>query len=114
MEIKAAIDKIRTDVHGYRVYVTVSKEFNTELVDFLWWWDYDVWLSRIFDAEYSVSPFIDNDIRWMVWVFDYAQILGIWNSTQDKMYKISHLFDNIIIKKNAKEESSEWWENSND
>lgn len=113
-EIKQAIDKIRTDVPWFRVYVTVSKSFNDELVKFLGWEDYDVWLSRIFDAEYSVSPFIDNNIKWMVWVFDYAQILGIWNATQDKQYRISHLFDNIVIKNAEKEEGWDSWENSND
>lgn len=111
-EIKAAIDEIRTKVPWYPVYVTVSKEFNEELMKFLGWEDYKIWLKGIYDAIYWVSPFIDNDIKWMVWLFDYSQILWLWNSWNDNAYRLSHLFDNVIIKKDAKEESSEGWEDS--
>jgi hypothetical protein len=30
--------------------------------------------------------------NWIVWLFDYSQILWQWNTFQDKIYKLSHLF----------------------
>lgn len=114
MEIKGAIAKLKEECPGFRIYVTASKEFNAKLLDYLWGSDYKIWLRGMFDTDYSVSPFIDNNIQWMVWLFDYSQILGLWNSQNDNQYKLSHLFDKLIVKNAEKEEGWDIWENSND
>lgn len=114
MEIKGAITKLKADCPWFRIYVTASKEFNEKLLDYLWGSEYKIWLRGMFDTDYSVSPFIDNNIMWMVWLFDYSQILGLRNSQNDNQYKLSHLFDKLIVKNAEKEEGWDSWENSND
>lgn len=97
--IKLAIDQLRASNPDYPVYVTVCKEFNDQLVKFLGGEDYSIRINNIFDAEYRVSPFIDWDIDYIVGLFDYSQILWLWNSTQDRQYKLSHLFNHLVIKR---------------
>ena len=104
--IKLAIDQLTKQQPDYPVYVTVSKEFNDKLVSFLQWDDYKLRINQIFDAEYRVSPFIDWDIEYIIGLFDYSQILWLWNSTQDRQYKLSHLFNNLVIKRNDNEKEN--------
>lgn len=89
--IRYAITDMKAKYPEFPVYISVSKEFNERLTKFLNWEDYNIRLEQLFGCRYSVSPFIDTDDQWIVGLFDYSQILGQWNTFQDRQYKISHL-----------------------
>lgn len=89
--IRDAITDMKAKYPEFPVYISVSKEFNERLTKFLNWEDYSIRLEQLFGCRYSVSPFIDTDDQWIVGLFDYSQILGQWNTFQDRQYKISHL-----------------------
>ncbi len=89
--IHDAISDMKAKYPDFPIYISVSKEFNDKLTEFLNWTDYSIRLEQLFGCRYSVSPFIDTDDQWIVWLFDYSQILGQWNTFQDNQYRISHL-----------------------
>jgi hypothetical protein len=91
----------------FTIYITVSKEFNDALSTHLWTDDYKIRLEELYGCRYQVSPFVDKYHR-VVGLFDYSQILGQWNTFQDKIYKLSHLF--TYVTSDAKEES---WDSEN-
>lgn len=90
-EIKEQVDIISQKFPDFKIYVTVSKAFNDELTKFLGTEDYGIRLEELYGCKYQVSPFVDR-YNWIVGLFDYSQILGQWNTFQDHMYKLSHLF----------------------
>ena len=60
---------------GFPIYISVSKDVNTWLTQYLNGEDYGIRLEQLFGCRYSVSPFIDTDDEWIVGLFDYASIL---------------------------------------
>lgn len=90
-KIHANIDLLKQEYPDFNVYITVSKEFNDKVTALLGAEDYKIRLEELYWCRYQVSPFMDKQ-QWVVGLFDYSQILGQWNTFQDKMYKLSHLF----------------------
>lgn len=89
--IQQAIADVKAKYPDFPIYISVSKDFNDALTKHLNGEDYSIRLEQLFGCRYSVSPFIDTDDQWIVGLFDYASILGQWNTFQDNQYKISHL-----------------------
>ena len=112
LKIKTAVEQLKKQYPDYQVYITVSKSLNDGIIKFLQGDDYSIRLNSMFSAEYRVSPFMDGGIDFIVWLFDYSQILGLWNSAQDNQYKLSHLFKALVInyEEDAKEEEN-WGSN---
>lgn len=90
-EIKEQVELMKKANPDFNIYITVSKSFNEELAKHLGTEDYSIRLEELYGCKYQVSPFVDK-YNWIVWLFDYSQILWQWNTFQDKMYKLSHLF----------------------
>lgn len=111
MNVRDELEKIHTNIDllkqqypDFQVYITVSKEFNDKVIEFLGTEDYKIRLEELYGCRYQVSPFVvDQD--WVVGLFDYSQILGQWNTFQDKMYKLNHLFAYYI--NDAKKEDND-------
>ena len=102
--IKEQVEYIKEKFPDFNIYITVSKDFNEELTKFLGTEDYSIRLEELYGCKYQVSPFVDW-YKWIVWLFDYSQILWQWNTYQDKIYKLSHLF--TYITSDACEETKE-------
>ena len=109
VDIQVQVELMKQKYPDFNIYITVNKEFNDALSAHLWTEDYKIRLEELYGCRYQVSPFVDSYNR-VVGLFDYSQILGQWNTFQDKMYKLSHLF--TYVTSDAKEESNNW-ENSN-
>lgn len=109
-DIKEQVEYIKQAYPDFNIYITVSKDFNDALSKHLGTEDYSIRLEELFWCKYQVSPFLDK-CYWVVWLFDYSQILGQWNTFQDKMYKLSHLF--TYSTSDAKEENWGNWEGAN-
>ena len=107
-DIKEQVQFTKEQYPDFNIYITVSKEFNDKLAKHLGTEDYSIRLEELYGCKYQVSPFVDK-YDWIVWLFDYSQILGQWNAFQDKMYKLSHLF--TYSTSDAKE--GNWGENTN-
>jgi len=90
-DIKEQVAYIKEANPDFTVYITVSKDFNEALSKHLGTEDYSIRLEELYGCKYQVSPFVDK-YYWIVGLFDYSQILWQWNTFQDKMYKLSHLF----------------------
>ena len=90
-EIKEQVQILKDMYPDFSIYITVSKEFNDLLAKHLGTEDYSIRLEELYWCKYQVSPFVDK-YKWVIGLFDYSQILGQWNTFQDKMYKLSHLF----------------------
>jgi hypothetical protein len=78
-----------------KLYITVSPDINTKLIEFLKWEDYELRLTGLFNEEYRVSPFMDG-VNFIVSLFDYSQMLGQWNTFNDEQYWIKELYDSCI------------------
>jgi len=102
-DIKEQVDCIKQANPDFTVYITVSKTFNDALAKHLGTEDYSIRLEELYGCKYQVSPFVDK-YDWIVGLFDYSQILWQWNTFQDKMYKLSHLF--TYATSDGKEETS--------
>ena len=108
-DMKEQIGYIKQQYPDFEVRITVSKEFNDALSTHLWTENYKIRLEELFECKYQVSPFVDKYL-WIVGLFDYSQILGQWNTFQDKMYKLSHLF--AYATNDAEEKSGDWSEDA--
>lgn len=107
--IQEHIDLLKQEYPDFQIYITVSKEFNEKVVQFLGAEEYKIRLEELYGCRYQVSPFVvDQD--WVVGLFDYSQILGQWNTFQDKMYKLNHLF--AYYTNDAKKENNDWGTNA--
>ena len=104
-DIKAQVDILKEKYPDFNIYITVSKDFNDLLAKHLGTEDYSIRLEELYGCKYQVSPFVDK-YSWIVWLFDYSQILWQWNTFQDKMYKLSHLF--TYATSDAKENEASW------
>ena len=121
MDVKNELESLKEQLEMFKeqhpnlqVYITVSKEFNDELTKFLGTDEYSIRLMELYGCKYQVSPFVDN-YNWIIWLFDYSQILGQWNTFQDEIYKLSHLFS--YVTSDAKEKEGSWadsWQTVND
>ena len=107
-DIKVQVDLTKEKYPDFNVYITVSKEFNEKLSKHLGTEDYSIRLEELYGCKYQVSPFVDR-YDWIVWLFDYSQILGQWNTFQDKVYKLSHLF--TYSTSDAEEKGWNDWDN---
>ena len=105
VDIKEQVDAIKEAHPDFNIYITVSKEFNEALAKHLGTEDYSIRLEELYGCKYQVSPFVDKYL-WIVGLFDYSQILGQWNTFQDKQYKLSHLF--TYVTSDGKEKSDNW------
>lgn len=90
-DLQEQAELLKAQYPDFQVYITTSKGFNDVLTKYLWTEDYSIRLEQLFWCKYQVSPFIDK-YNWVVGLFDYSQILGQWNTFQDKMYNLTHLF----------------------
>lgn len=90
-DIKEQVEYVKEEYPDFNIHITVSKEFNDVLSKYLGTDDYSIRLEELYWCRYHVSPFVDK-YDWIVGLFDYSQILGQWNTFQDKQYKLSHLF----------------------
>ena len=104
-DIKAQVDILKEKYPDFNIYITVSKDFNDLLAKHLGTEDYSIRLEELYGCKYQVSPFVDK-YSWIVWLFDYSQILWQWNTFQDKIYKLSHLF--TYATSDAKESEASW------
>lgn len=109
-DIKEQVELTKQTNPDFTVYITVSKDFNEALSKHLGTEDYSIRLEELYGCRYQVSPFVDK-YYWIVGLFDYSQILGQWNTYQDHIYKLSHLF--TYSTSDAKEEEGWEW-SSND
>jgi len=91
IDIKVQVDILKEKYPDFNIYITVSKEFNDLLTEHLGTEEYKIRLEELYGCRYQVSPFVDK-YNWIVGLFDYSQILWQWNTFQDKIYKLSHLF----------------------
>lgn len=91
LEIKDQVQILKDKYPDFSIYITVSKAFNDLLAKHLGTEDYSIRLEELYGCKYQVSPFVDK-YKWVIGLFDYSQILWQWNTFQDKMYKLSHLF----------------------
>ena len=94
-EIKNAVQTMKEKYPDKKLYITVSKELNEAVVNFLKWEDYDLRITGLFNEEYRVSPFMDG-VNFIVSLFDYSQMLGQWNTFNDVQYWIKELMDVFI------------------
>lgn len=108
-EIKGAILSMKEKYPDKKLYITVSKELNDAIVNFLKWEDYSLRLTGLFNEEYRVSPFMDG-VNFIVSLFDYSQMLWQWNTFNDVQYWIKELYDNFISYKNT--DTNDWTNNS--
>ena len=91
IDIQVQVEILKKEYPDFDIYITVSKEFNDLLTAHLGTEEYKIRLEELYGCKYQVSPFVDK-YNWIVGLFDYSQILWQWNTFQDKMYKLSHLF----------------------
>ena len=103
--IKEQVNAVKAKYPDFSVYITVSKSFNDLLAKHLGTEDYSIRLEELYGCKYQVSPFVDR-YYWIVGLFDYSQILWQWNTFQDKMYNIGHLFT-YVTDEDAKKEDGE-------
>lgn len=103
IDIQVQVEILKKEYPDFDIYITVSKEFNDLLTAHLGTEEYKIRLDELYGCKYQVSPFVDK-YDWIVGLFDYSQILWQWNTFQDKMYKLSHLF--TYATSNGKEETS--------
>lgn len=94
-EIKSAVLTMKEKYPDKKLYITVSKDLNEAIVNFLKWEDYNLKLTWLFNEEYRVSPFMDG-VNFIVSLFDYSQMLGQWNTFNDVQYGIKELMDVCI------------------
>jgi len=99
-EIKNAVQTMKEKYPDKKLYITVSKELNEAVVNFLKWEDYDLRITGLFNEEYRVSPFMDG-VNFIVSLFDYSQMLGQWNTFNDVQYWIKELMDVYISYRDA-------------
>lgn len=91
IDIQVQVEVLKKEYPDFDIYITVSKEFNDLLTTHLGTEEYKIRLEELYGCKYQVSPFVDK-YNWIVGLFDYSQILWQWNTFQDKIYKLSHLF----------------------
>ena len=115
-QIKDAIEEVKnqTKLEEKDIHITVSKDTHEEIVRTIMWpaldaiWELTwsnnteiIWLNKLFWCNYHVSPFItaDSHIWVVVWVFNYAQMLGQWNTFTDnwRKYDLNDLLNNYRI-----------------
>lgn len=97
--IKTEVQKIIMLAHTLQqenldkpVIITVSKGFNDSFMQYLGWDEYWVKLFELGWFKYSVSPFINDDRKYIISYFDYWQLLGQWNAFNDVLYTLDDLF----------------------
>lgn len=110
VDIQVQVELMKQKYPDFDIYITVNKEFNDALSTHLWTDDYKIRLDELYGCRYQVSPFVDK-YNWVIGLFDYSQILGQWNTFQDKQYKLSHLFTYVT---NDAKEKSDSGENATD
>lgn len=108
-EIKNAVLSMKEKYPDKKLYITVSPDINTKLIEFLKWEDYSLKLTGLFNEEYRVSPFMDG-VNFIVSLFDYSQMLGQWNTFNDVQYWIKELYDSFISYTNNTQD--DWTRNS--
>ena len=104
--IQEQVNALNAQYPDFQLYITVSKDFNEALAKHLGTEDYSIRLEELYGCRYQVSPFVDKYL-WVVGLFDYSQILGQWNTFQDKVYKLSHLF--TYVTNDAEEKDGDTW-----
>ena len=103
-DLQEQAELLKEKYPDFKIYITTSKAFNDALTKHLGTEDYSIRLEELFGCRYQVSPFIDK-YDWVVGLFDYSQILWQWNTFQDKMYNLTHLF--TYVTSDAKETNEE-------
>lgn len=99
-DLQEQAELLKEQYPDFKIYITTSAKFNEALTKHLGTEDYSIRLEELFGCRYQVSPFIDK-YDWVVGLFDYSQILWQWNTFQDKMYNLTHLF--TYVTSDAKE-----------
>ena len=99
-KVKEQIADLKEKHPEWKVYLSVTPEFNEAVTNFLSDPDYSIRLSELYGADYRVSPFLSEDMWYIVSWFDYSMILWQWNTFNDMKMTVKELDTTFIWYKN--------------